>query len=270
VKKNTIRFIHISDTHIGESKDFTLYGKNTFNCTNKLLKLISVFNSPFDFVVHTGDIVNSPQNSAISLARKLFRTVDYPVYFITGNHDNSNVIKKIQTDASHCSQSSDLLYSFSVNQYQFVFLNLKGAGEGDNHGIFSREDTDILYNHILDNTSFEIIVFIHFPPLQLDCTWVDNEMTLLNNKRFLEIIHHSPAKIRAVFYGHIHNPTCINHGGVIYSSAPSPFCQFRIFASDNEVRFNPDIPVSFNYITVNDNDIIVKTVSETDISIRQK
>ena len=270
MNKNTIRFIHISDTHIGESINFTLYGKNTFNCTRKLLELISAFNSPFDFVVHTGDIVNNPQNNTVSLARKLFRTVNYPVYFITGNHDNSDVIKEIQTDTSHCSQSSDLLYSFSVNQYQFLFLNLKGAGDGDNHGIFSKEDGDILCNHILDKANFEFIVFLHFPPLQLDCPWVDNEMTLLNNKRFLEIIHCSPAKIRAVFYGHIHNPTCISHNDVIYSSAPSPFCQFRIFASDNEVRFNPDIPVSFNYITVTENDIIVKTVSETDISIRQK
>lgn len=270
MKKNTVRFIHISDTHIGESKDFTLYGKNTFNCTKKLLDLIGKFDSPFDFIIHTGDIVNNPQKNAISLARELFGTVRNPIYFVTGNHDNSDVIKGVQTDTSRCSQSSNLLYSFSINRYLFVFLNLKGAGEDDNHGIFSIEDGNILYNHILENTRFKIILFIHFPPLELDCPWIDREMTLLNNERILDIIHGSSAKFSGVFYGHIHNPTCINHGGVIYSSAPSPFCLFSNFSSDNEVHFNPDIPVSFNYITVTENDVIVKTVSETDISIRQK
>jgi 3',5'-cyclic-AMP phosphodiesterase len=265
MKKNTVRFIHISDTHIGESKDFTLYGKNTFNCTKKLLDLIEKFNSPFDFIIHTGDIINTPQKNAISLARELFSTIGNPIYFITGNHDNTDVIKQIQNPDIIYSQRSNILNAFSLDKFMFLSLNLKGMGKDNNHGLFSSEDSDALKCFLRNHIDYEIIIFIHFPPLKIDCPWIDKEMTLLNNELFLEILYQFTANIRGVFYGHIHNHSIINHNGIIYSSAPSPFCQFRILASDKKVQFEPEIPVSFNYITIDKNDLIIKTISETDI-----
>lgn len=75
-----VSFIHISDTHIGSSEDFSLFGRNTFQCTSRLIDLIKKQIIPLDFVVHTGDLINKPDQASALLAKSLFSGIPCPLY----------------------------------------------------------------------------------------------------------------------------------------------------------------------------------------------
>ncbi len=88
-----LRFVHISDTHIGTTPDFRLYGVQTFQLLKRLISAINQIPTRPDFIIHTGDVVANPDPEAYRLAAGLFNELKCPVYFVAGNHDSARDIR---------------------------------------------------------------------------------------------------------------------------------------------------------------------------------
>ncbi|NLP01211.1 MAG: hypothetical protein GX089_01815 [Fibrobacter sp.] len=254
-----VSFIHISDTHIGSSEDFSLFGRNTFQCASRLIDLIKKQNIPLDFVVHTGDLINKPDQASAQLAKSLFSGIPCPLYTVNGNHDSAEFTSLLQTGT--CRKYGPMKF-FEKDNYVFLFIDAKGAPEIDPHGLFTESHADFLNKFLNEHSESSVLIFIHFPALQLDCPWLDKDMLLINGDSFHKLLVGSPAKISGVFFGHIHKRVCIFRDNILYSSAPSPFCTFGILPSDSEVRFEPDISISCNCVTLQNGSVIIKEITE--------
>ena len=83
------RFIYIADTHLGASPE-TYFQQNPYR--DKLSEILAALdawirqNGRIDFVIHGGDMVESPSEDSIGRAANLFR-LSVPVHFSIGNHD---------------------------------------------------------------------------------------------------------------------------------------------------------------------------------------
>jgi 3',5'-cyclic-AMP phosphodiesterase len=255
-----VYFVHISDTHIGPSHDYELYGRNTYACAERLVQAITSLPVIPDFIIHTGDIVDGPVSEAYRLASTLFAEVPIPLYFVTGNHDDAHGINSNLTLGPTVFRSSNvesLYYSFAFKGFRFVVMDAKGPEEIDPQGLFPEGQIEFL-NEEISRDDAPVSVFVHFPPLPLDSYWLDTGMLLLNGEDLHAALLSVRHRVRGVFFGHVHRGIQQFRDGILYSSVGSSFRQFSAWPADQRPHLDDVGPASFNFVTLMDNTTIVK------------
>src|SRR5574341_734493 len=130
-----LRFIHISDTHIGADPTFTLYQASPLN---QLKVLVSHLNRlPFapDFVLHTGDVTNDYEDGSMQLAASVLAELKYPIYYVVGNHDGRATMREYLLKQTRSDER--LFYDFWREDFHFLVLDTQG--EPDPQGYISNE-----------------------------------------------------------------------------------------------------------------------------------
>lgn len=254
-----IRFIHISDTHIGPAKDFTLQGVPSYPAFQTVIRAIKALPLRPDFILHTGDIVASPDGKSYALFRSLIEQIDMPVYYVTGNHDDSDDIKKylLCGEKEDLGEAINLSYRFIHNGIHFLILDGRGKPEIDPHGILTDAQLNILQQELAASDT-PLVIAIHFPALPLDSLWLDRDMLLLNGTEFHRIITPYAQRICGVFLGHIHRGMQVHKDGILYSSVGSTCVQFRNVPTDSKPVCEPIGHGYFNIVTVIPEQTMVK------------
>ena len=149
-----IRFIHISDTHLRDDPEARMYGINVYDAALKAIEAINRSTLPFDFVVHTGDVTSvDGTQKEYELAAEIFKKIEASMYFVTGNHDNASLMRRIIKFGEKQDLSTDdnrLFYIFEVNGHKFLVLDAKTTKEEDPHGRLPQEQLDKLDGIIAD------------------------------------------------------------------------------------------------------------------------
>lgn len=94
-----LRFIHITDTHISAERPLPpRHRPNSIHHPNdQAERLVATLNElPWqpDFVLHTGDVANGPEAEHHEVARCLLEQIRWPVFYIAGNHDSGEEVRK--------------------------------------------------------------------------------------------------------------------------------------------------------------------------------
>jgi len=255
------RFVHISDTHIGITKDFIKRGVNSYIPAVKLVKTINSLPVAPDFVVHTGDVtaVNG-EPEAYEIVKEVFSKLKYPIYYVTGNHDRSEPLMTSQTMGQKEPLTEDNTSNscfFDLNGIRFLTIDGRGPDEIDPHGVVSDKQLKALEKQIAD-AGKPLAIFIHFPALPLDSTWLDRDMLLTNGQEFHQILTKGKDKIRGVFFGHVHRGMTQYQDGILYSSVASTFLQFTVWPGQEKSGYDKP-PVGFyNYVTITPDSTLVK------------
>jgi Icc protein len=258
--EHLLRFVHISDTHIGPDRGFELYGARTFQSATDLVAAIQQLPFEPDFVLHTGDIVASPHPECYMLAREVFSGLAPPVYFVTGNHDCATDIHRFlhQGPCDHATEKKEILsYTFSRNGFQFLTLDARGPDHIDPHGILSQEQLSLARDTCIP-AGGPLSVFIHFPALPLDSAWLNSNMLLLNGADFHRTLLPARDRLRGVFFGHVHRGMQVMADGILYSSVGSSFRQFTSWPDSSKVEFDQVHPPCFNVVTLTPSQTTVK------------
>ena len=74
-----------------------------------------------DFVLHTGDVAYDPDETAYPAAKEILSAIEYPVYYLAGNHDDSAALQRIMLGESEIKTPFD--YEFEVNGVQIVCVD---------------------------------------------------------------------------------------------------------------------------------------------------
>jgi Icc protein len=257
-----IRFIHISDTHVGVGENFEVMGIQPFPFAKKIAQHIGELPFTPDFIIHTGDIVHEMPDvdnaRAYQNVESLFAPLNIPFYYVTGNHDTSPLIKQHLTMGPKEELSKTLnTYAFERGDIRFVALDARGSDSIDPHGEISQEQINILENE-LRITSKQFIIFIHYPTLPIDSPWVDRDMLLLNGQRFHQTMISHADRILGVFSGHVHRGITTQADRITYTSVGSTCMQFNSFPGQETVTFQNDGIVRYNIVTVGEEGVIVK------------
>ncbi len=260
----SVNFIHISDTHLGGSKDFLLHGINTYKAAEKAVQAIYNSQLQYDFIIHTGDVaaVNGTREE-YKLASELFQSVSKPVYYVTGNHDRSSLMKEILKfgDKTDLTEDPDrLFYQFEIKGHRFLVLDAQAPKEMDPHGRMPKDQLNKL-GHILKDSEKRVTIFIHYPARVPDSAWLKEKMTILNDEEILKTFNTYSSKINGVFSGHIHKGITIIKDQIVYSTVGSTCMQFRNNPDDQDVIFTSSNTGFFNYVTISENSLEIKEYS---------
>jgi len=256
----TLRFVHISDTHIGPTPDFRLYGVQTFLSLKKLITAINQIPTRPDFVIHTGDVVVNPDSEAYRLAAGLFKELECPVYFVAGNHDSAGDIRTILVSGPRedlGAEKGRLAYRMVRKGHLLLILDACEPGASDPRGELPESQLEMLRREV-GTGNMPLTIFIHFPPIHLDSPWLDREMCLLNGEALHQALIPARERLRGVFFGHVHRGIQVLKNGILYSGVGSTFCQFTAWPDDQKAGYEPDLPACFNYVTLFPDQTIVK------------
>lgn len=242
-----LRFIHISDTHIGPTPDFTLHGRNTLNHTRALVQHLNEA-LPFvpDFVLHTGDVTNYFEDEAAQLAVETLGTLKYPVYYVVGNHDDPNVMRRFYFNQEPSSEP--LYYDFILQDFHFLVLDSRG--KPDPQGYLSEAQLHWFTKKAQNSPARSLVVVVHHLPLQTGNLWYDRDMRIMNEQAFFAALKPFQSRIRGVFFGHIHRPYIGYREGILFSAAPSVAFQFYAWPEMERSQLDNSVGGGYAIVTL--------------------
>ena len=255
-----IRFIHLSDTHIGPSKDFALQGVRTYAPFQKVLSAISSLPFQPDFIVHTGDIAADPEEKSYELFNTLVEKSTIPFYYVTGNHDDSMMVQKFLRMGEKVDLMDEkVVYRFEKNDHHFLVLDGRGPREIDPHGTVSDDQFEVIEKEL--SRKVPVSIFIHFPLLPMDCPWIDRDMLLFEGERLHELFVSHRDHIEGVFFGHVHRGMSVIQDGIRYSSVASTCLQFGLLPGQEQPSFEDHKRGYFNVVTIDEGKMVVREQS---------
>lgn len=212
---NGLRFVQISDTHIGFSKPANPDPLATLRET--IAKIKALPEAP-DFILHTGDVTHLATPAQFDTAQSLLSELGAPIHFVPGEHDivDGTDLRPF-LERFGAGANSNGWYSFNAGGAHFIALvNVLQLGErgmgtlGPDQIAWLKDDVSQL------SASTPIIVFAHFPLWALYPDWgwgtEDSAAALAMLKRFGSV---------TLLNGHIHQIQQKVEGHMTFHSARS-------------------------------------------------
>lgn len=246
----SVYFVHLSDTHFGPTADYSRQGHRSLPYARLVIDMINRLPTRPDFVIHTGDVATHPTDAAYRLAAETFAALNYPVYYCTGNHDRSADIRRTMKmgPKTDCRPGTDILsYTFEVRGERFLVLDARGPDQIDPHGLLSPLQLEILREEATPDGP-PLTIFTHYPALRLNSPWMDANMLIFNGEEMHRTLLPARNRLRAVFYGHIHNSTQTIRDGILYCAAASTFAGFTAWPNEEMIRADHDAMPAFNFV----------------------
>ncbi len=258
--------IHLSDTHLGPTPDFLVRGAHPLARLEQLLRTLDRLDFEPDFIIHTGDVADSPNRETYALAARAFAPLAgrSPLYAVAGNHDSAAMLRSDfpMGPLRHLTgEPGRLVYRFDLPGLRGYVLDANLERSDEPHGLLPEEQLSMLERELAgDDTPFAI--FLHFQPFGIDSSWIDAHLPLRNGEALHRLLRDQPvSRVRGVFFGHLHRSVQIYRDGILYSGAPSPVCEFSAGAHDDRIGWEADCPVQFQHLSFSERGVVVKTIT---------
>lgn len=213
-----MRVIQISDLHLFADPKQTLLGLNTSDSLHAVIDLLKQTSKPIHLILLTGDL--SQDNSPASYQRIVEQFKDFacPIYWTPGNHDAPDIIPTVFNKSVNFKEDKAIV----CGNWQFILLNSHYPKHVE--GFLGRAELSRLERYLLQNPKHHTMLFLHHPPIEIHCKWLDPLM-LKNANDLFDVIDQHP-NVRGIFCGHIHQEFETQHQGVPIMSVPSTCFQF--------------------------------------------
>jgi plastocyanin len=209
-----LRFVQISDTHIGFDKPANADVTATLRAA---IAKIKAEPEPPAFVLHTGDLTHLSRPAEFDTLQQVLSELSVPVFFVPGEHDVLDDDGRAYLERFGKGTLGAGWYSFDQGGVHFVGLvnvvNLKAGGLGT----LGQEQLEWLEQDLKHlKSSTPIVVFAHIPLWSVYPSWGwgtdDSERALSYLKRFGSV---------SVLNGHIHQVMQKVEGHVTFHTAMS-------------------------------------------------
>lgn len=224
--ENNLTFAQISDDHYSSANTNTSY-RLTAESGELLKDAIDQVNSTpdVDFVMFTGDMVNTPYEKEVMKFLTYANQLKYPWYAVLGNHDvciGGNLTKKLywQILNSHNPNFNfqKTYYSFVPKKgYKVIGLDTIIDTRITANGKLGEEQLKWLDKELAKSKHDVVLIFMHGP--LVEPMHSANHKTL-DADEALGILHKYKMPI-AVFSGHYHTTKITEDGNVLHVSTPA-------------------------------------------------
>jgi len=212
--QDSLRFVQISDSHIGFDKPANTDVTATLRAAIAKIKAAP---EPPAFVLHTGDLTHLSKPSEFDTLQQVLSELSVPVFYVPGEHDVLEDDGRSYLQRFGKGTQGTGWYSFDQNGVHFVGLvnvvNLRAGGLGS----LGDEQLEWLEKDLARLAgSTPIVVFAHIPLWSVYPEWGwgtdDSERALSHLKRFGSV---------SVLNGHIHQVMQKIEGHVTFHTAMS-------------------------------------------------
>jgi len=221
-RMSSVNVLQISDSHVAATPAppggppslaeavRTISGRTTTESLETVIERIAAVGFEPNLVVHTGDVVETPDKASYEVAGRMLERIGVPVLAVSGNHDEPGQLAAAFGETR----------SYECDGWLIVLLDsrIQGAECG---GL--GPDTLAWLDERLASTDAHVLIGLHHPPLSV-CG--DPDCGLLDGHEMLEVLdRHS--HVRGVISGHLHLADEIERRGVPFLLSPSTCIQLR-------------------------------------------
>ncbi len=198
-----MKFIHISDIHLIDKTQPSLYGTDPYCRLEKALESVKRWHSDAKFVVITGDLCDNASSFAYTKLRSIIENYDIDIYPILGNHDRRDLFELQFPEFIHGG-----FVQYVKNTDGKVFLFLDTLVESKPYGKFCDNRLKWLENQLKSHTKEYIYLFMHHHPLTCGLYEMDNHANFRTSEEFWRLLAEFK-NVKHISFGHIHR---IMHG----------------------------------------------------------
>ena len=221
----------ITDLHIG----FDGPGKPCQN-TKRLREVIDEINDlklQPDFVLLTGDLVESGASWAYENLKTELDALNAPYYLALGNHDNRENFAKIFPDLP----LDDGFLQYTIESGDLRVIVLDSMEEGRHGGSFCSKRAAWLDKTLSDDPERPTLIALHHPPIETGIGWMtahDNDAWV---RRLSEVVSRYD-NIVQIICGHVHRVIFKSFAGTTVSVAKAVAPPVKLELAD----INPEEP----------------------------
>lgn len=223
---NNLRIAQISDAHFSSYEENTSY-KFLKNSTELLDDAILQLNTsgPYDIVMFTGDLINTPKTSELLKFLAHAAKINYPWYAIDGNHDiavggelTKNEFRKVLNSHNKYMNFDNINYAFTPKKgFRVIALDSIIDYKITTNGEIPQTELKWLKEE-LDNHKNDVIIICTHVPIDEPYPSSNHKM---NNEYEIKSLLKSYSCPIIVLQGHYHCTRARQNDNIIYITSPS-------------------------------------------------
>lgn len=213
-----IHLVQISDMHIFKDPAAELLGVNTRDSFQAVIELVKREMGRTDLMILSGDLTQDGSKESYEAVSHALRPLNIPAICFPGNHDNVPVMMEVFPN-DFITMNRHII----LGAWQLIFLNSQQAGKVP--GYLDAAQLNFLEHCLQMHPNHYALVMFHHHPVPVGAAWLDN-LDLKNADEFWQVLSHYP-RVKAVFFGHVHQEFQQHIHGVLCCAPPSTCVQFK-------------------------------------------
>ena len=162
------------------------------------------------FVVLTGDLVNSGSADEYMALREVLANCRVPLYLGIGNHDCRDTFRSSFGSHDYLPTDGFIQYVWEANGLRCIMLDTHVPGQA--YGLLCEERLNWLAQTLGEKPDMPTLIFMHHPPFLTGIKPMD-DMGLKEADKFGEVVARHP-QIQRIFCGHVHRNISSDFYGV--------------------------------------------------------
>jgi 3',5'-cyclic AMP phosphodiesterase CpdA len=213
-----ILIAQISDLHV-KAPGRLAYGRvDTAKALERCISALNAFAPRPDFVVISGDLVDTPSREEYEHLARLLAPLELPFAGIPGNHDSRELMRAAFPRASYALPAGPLNQLVAVGGLDLLLLDSSVPGKA--HGELEDPTLDWLDRTLAQSADRPALLFLHHPPFPAGI-WHMDRQNLRNADRLADIVRRHP-RVQHIATGHVHRATLTSFAGVPTTICPAP------------------------------------------------
>ncbi|MGN1286734.1 MAG: phosphodiesterase [Bradyrhizobium sp.] len=208
----------ISDLHV-KPPGTLAYGRvDTAKALERCVAELNAFEPAPDFVVISGDLVDTPSVEEYDYLKRLLAPLRLPFAGIPGNHDSREWMREAFPTAPYVRATGPLDQKIEVNGLDLLLLDSSVAGKP--HGMLEASTLQWLDEALAAAADRPALLFLHHPPFK-GGIWHMDRQDLFNADELAEIVKRHP-RVRLIACGHVHRAMLTTFAGLPVTICPAP------------------------------------------------
>jgi 3',5'-cyclic-AMP phosphodiesterase len=259
-----MKLIHITDTHF-VVPGLRLYGLDPRARLDAAIADINRHHPDAELAVVTGDLTHWGEVEAYRNFLQAMQGLHVPYIVLVGNHDRRatclDVLPAAPSDANGFVQGWR-----ETSRGRFVFIDT--LDETSDAGQLCERRLAWLASALADTPPDRaIFLFMHHPPFEVGVHMMD-AIALAQRAAFSEVIEPHRARIRHLFFGHVHRPICGSWKGITFSTLRGTNHQVWFDLASDCPHLSSHEPPAYAVVLIGEESVVVHTHDFLDRSPR--
>ena len=208
----------ISDLHI-KPPGALAYGRvDTAKALERCVAALCAFEPAPDFVVISGDLVDTPTAGEYDYLKQLLAPLRLPFAGIPGNHDSRELMRAAFPAAAYAHATGPLDQRIDVRGLDLLLLDSSVPGKP--HGTLEASTLQWLDATLATASDRPALLFLHHPPFK-GGIWHMDRQDLFNSDELAGIVRRHP-RARLIACGHVHRAMLTTFAGIPVTICPAP------------------------------------------------
>jgi len=246
-----MKFIHLTDTHLVEP-GARLYGLDPRARLDAAITSINAEHGDAVCCMVTGDLAHWGAPAAYRALRESLANLAMPVHLLIGNHDNRAAFRAVVPETP-VDAGGFVQFAFDTPQGRFVCLDTNEPGVS--WGVFCARRAAWL-DAQLQATAGPVFLFMHHPPFPVGIPSMDR-ISLRDCVPFSEALLPCRARIRHLFFGHLHRPVAGSWSGIPVSTVRGTSHQVALRMKEHDKVPGSHEPPGYAVVLADDTRVVV-------------